>query len=140
MERLSVHQKNTKQAKAKKTPIKVVHISNPRKVKASPAEFRNLVQELTGQDSNVADFSKFPDVEDTGDLPPPPPEPTSGATGTPRPSPVVHRTSDPCHNAFRNLPSPFEMIDEAFDLQMLENIPGFLPSIAAVPRAPGSWP
>ncbi|KAG1365515.1 sigma factor binding protein 1, chloroplastic [Cocos nucifera] len=127
MERLSLHQKNTKQAKAKKKPIKVVYISNPMKIKTSAAEFRNLVQELTGQDSNVATLSKSPYVEDTGD-PPPLPEPSSGATGTPGPNPVMNQGSDPCHNAFRNLSSPYEMIDEAFDLQMLENIPGFWPS------------
>ncbi|XP_073101110.1 uncharacterized protein [Elaeis guineensis] len=128
MERLSVHQKSSKQAKAKKKPIKVVYISNPMKIKTSAAEFRNLVQELTGQDSPVANLSKSPYVEDTGD-PPPLPEPSSGATSTPGPNPVMNQSSDPCHNAFRSPSStPYEMIDEAFDPQMLENIPGFLPS------------
>ncbi|KAF6163307.1 hypothetical protein GIB67_025171 [Kingdonia uniflora] len=38
----------------KKKPIKVVYISNPMKVKTSASEFRAKVQELTGQDSDVA--------------------------------------------------------------------------------------
>ncbi|KAK9932709.1 hypothetical protein M0R45_019934 [Rubus argutus] len=38
-------------SKKKKEPIKVVYISNPIKVTASAAEFRALVQQLTGQDA-----------------------------------------------------------------------------------------
>ncbi|KAK9081769.1 hypothetical protein Syun_031215 [Stephania yunnanensis] len=44
----------------KKQPVKVVYISNPMKVKTSVSEFRALVQELTGQDSDLADY-KFSD-------------------------------------------------------------------------------
>lgn len=39
-----------------KTGVKVVYISNPMKVKASASEFRAVVQELTGRDSDVARF------------------------------------------------------------------------------------
>lgn len=41
--------------KIKKKPaaVKVVYISNPMKVKTSASEFRALVQELTGQDSDI---------------------------------------------------------------------------------------
>lgn len=38
-------------SKKKKEPIKVVYISNPIKVTTSAAEFRALVQQLTGQDA-----------------------------------------------------------------------------------------
>lgn len=36
--------------------VKVVYISSPMKVTASASQFRALVQELTGQDSDVAGF------------------------------------------------------------------------------------
>lgn len=53
--------KSTKKAKSnKKAPVKVVYISNPMKVKTSAAEFRALVQELTGQYAEFPDPSKFP--------------------------------------------------------------------------------
>ncbi|KAJ3669184.1 hypothetical protein LUZ60_011134 [Juncus effusus] len=48
--------------KKKKKAVKVVYIANPLKVKASATEFRALVQELTGRDS---DPSKYIAVEDT---------------------------------------------------------------------------
>ncbi|KAF3785983.1 hypothetical protein EJ110_NYTH23994 [Nymphaea thermarum] len=43
MDRLGVRNK-----RANKKPIKVVYIANPKMVKASAADFRALVQELTG--------------------------------------------------------------------------------------------
>ncbi|EHA8588880.1 sigma factor binding protein 1, chloroplastic [Cocos nucifera] len=128
MEKLSVHQKNTKQAKAKKKPIKVVYISNPMKVKASASEFRDLVQELTGRDSNVADLSRLPAVEESGDPPPAAPE---SSTGPPTlPNPATNRSSNPCDNALKSVSGsdPYDVFDEAFNPQMLENLPGFSPS------------
>jgi VQ motif len=55
MEKLNVNQKSPKQARAKKKPLKVVYISNPVKLTATAAQFRAVVQELTGRDSNVAE-------------------------------------------------------------------------------------
>ncbi|KAI5663684.1 hypothetical protein M9H77_23007 [Catharanthus roseus] len=73
MERMvmKVHQKKvTKQPKTKKKPIKVVYISNPMKVNTSASEFRALVQELTGQDSdNIPDHdptNKFSHIQSVG--------------------------------------------------------------------------
>ena len=56
---ISVHSKKvTKESKnTKKKPVKVVYIANPMKVNTSAAEFRALVQELTGQDA------KYPMME-----------------------------------------------------------------------------
>ncbi|KAB1225001.1 Sigma factor binding protein 1, chloroplastic [Morella rubra] len=52
---LGVNQTNRKkQAKRGRKPIKVVYISTPMKVKTSASKFRDLVQELTGQDSDTA--------------------------------------------------------------------------------------
>ncbi|RZC77664.1 hypothetical protein C5167_001853 [Papaver somniferum] len=46
-------------------PVKVVYISNPMMVKTSVSEFRSLVQELTGRDSDISsrsfDRSRFTD-------------------------------------------------------------------------------
>lgn len=52
---ISASQRSPKQSKAKKRPIKVVYISNPMRVETSAAEFRAIVQELTGRHSDVAD-------------------------------------------------------------------------------------
>ncbi|XP_010922092.1 uncharacterized protein [Elaeis guineensis] len=131
MEKLSVHQKNTKQAKAKKKPIKVVYISNPMKVKATASEFRDLVQELTGRDSKVADLSRLPAVEDTDDPPPAAPESTTGPPAQPNPAPT-NRSSNSCDNALKSVSGsgldPYEMFDDPFNPQMLENLQGFSPS------------
>lgn len=56
---LSVHSKkvNKESKNTKKKPVKVVYIANPMKVNTSAAEFRALVQELTGQDA------KYPMME-----------------------------------------------------------------------------
>uniref|UniRef100_A0ACD5W0B8 Uncharacterized protein n=1 Tax=Avena sativa TaxID=4498 RepID=A0ACD5W0B8_AVESA len=40
-----------------KKPIKVVYISNPMRVKASAADFRALVQELTGRHADPSKYS-----------------------------------------------------------------------------------
>ncbi|EOY08946.1 hypothetical protein QUC31_010707 [Theobroma cacao] len=63
------HSKAAKKAKSKKKknnnkPIKVVYISNPMKVKTSASKFRALVQELTGQDAELPDPTKFTDTDD----------------------------------------------------------------------------
>ncbi|KAF8403654.1 hypothetical protein HHK36_011758 [Tetracentron sinense] len=68
MDKLSFHQrKDTRsQAISKKKPIKVVHISNPMKVKTSASEFRALVQKLTGRDSKFFETDGFQTVPDRG--------------------------------------------------------------------------
>ncbi|OWM78463.1 uncharacterized protein LOC116211606 [Punica granatum] len=49
-----------------KNGIKVVYISSPMKVKTSASEFRAIVQELTGRDSDVARFMDGSSNEDDG--------------------------------------------------------------------------
>ncbi|CAK8567423.1 unnamed protein product [Lathyrus sativus] len=57
-----VMMKGKRQSKKNKKEVKVTYISSPMKVKTSASNFRALVQELTGQDSNVADmFVEFND-------------------------------------------------------------------------------
>ncbi|KAE8711947.1 Sigma factor binding protein 2 [Hibiscus syriacus] len=46
--------KNSKRSNSKKD-LKVVYISSPMKVKTCASQFRALVQELTGKDSDIAD-------------------------------------------------------------------------------------
>ncbi|KAG8372118.1 hypothetical protein BUALT_Bualt12G0033200 [Buddleja alternifolia] len=55
-----LHKRSNKHPKNKKNqPLKVVYIANPIKFKTSVSEFRALVQELTGQDSDVPDSTRF---------------------------------------------------------------------------------
>ncbi|KAI3667116.1 hypothetical protein L6452_42164 [Arctium lappa] len=50
MEKLpTVKHEKKSQKSSKKKPVKVVYISNPMKIKATPSEFRAVVQQLTGQ-------------------------------------------------------------------------------------------
>lgn len=58
MDVLGVNMKSGKRSHAKrsKKAIKVVYISSPMKVKTTASEFRALVQELTGKDSDAARF------------------------------------------------------------------------------------
>ncbi|XP_061351160.1 uncharacterized protein LOC133296226 [Gastrolobium bilobum] len=58
-----VMMKGKRQSKRKKKDIKVTYISSPVKVKTSASNFRATVQELTGQDSNVAEM--FVEANDT---------------------------------------------------------------------------
>ncbi|XP_057785249.1 uncharacterized protein LOC131002792 [Salvia miltiorrhiza] len=52
--------KHAKRENSKKQlPLKVVYITNPIKFTATASEFRALVQELTGQDADVSDSSRF---------------------------------------------------------------------------------
>ncbi|XP_062175006.1 uncharacterized protein LOC133880135 [Alnus glutinosa] len=53
------HVSSKRQAKRiSKKPIKVVYISTPMKVKTSASKFRDLVQELTGQDSDTTRYAE----------------------------------------------------------------------------------
>ncbi|KAL3637152.1 hypothetical protein CASFOL_019451 [Castilleja foliolosa] len=52
----------------KKGPLKVVYITNPIKFKTSASEFRALVQELTGQYSDVPEFDRFPAAGGGGEV------------------------------------------------------------------------
>lgn len=55
MEKQNINRNSPKRTKTKKKPLKVVYISNPVKLTATAAQFRAVVQELTGRDSNIAD-------------------------------------------------------------------------------------
>ncbi|XVF07102.1 hypothetical protein REPUB_Repub06bG0109600 [Reevesia pubescens] len=120
-------------------PVKVVYISNPMKVKTSASKFRALVQELTGQDAELPDPTKFTDTD----------EDVLGGNQT-----VLDAAKDSAdHHAqevprLEELPSahhhhhhekryssraqdhdvPFESFDELFTSEMLENFTGLLPT------------
>lgn len=53
---------SSKREDMKKEILKVTYISSPVKVKTSASNFRALVQELTGQDSNVAEITPMPSL------------------------------------------------------------------------------
>ncbi|XP_040991097.1 uncharacterized protein LOC121238324 [Juglans microcarpa x Juglans regia] len=64
MDVLGVNHVNSKKqqtsaSKRSKKPLKVVYISTPMKVKTSASEFRDLVQKLTGRDSDTARFMEL---------------------------------------------------------------------------------
>ncbi|URE10670.1 hypothetical protein MUK42_03825 [Musa troglodytarum] len=136
MERLGVRRrKSPKQSKAKKTPIKVVYISNPMKVKASVAEFRSVVQELTGQDSDIAGFSKY-GAADTESGDPPPSNSPGLAVESTRANPSGTDLPD---DACRRITSPAWELDECFGVsEMLDVFPGFLsPPLYNEPQSHG---
>ncbi|KAJ1432569.1 hypothetical protein SESBI_06534 [Sesbania bispinosa] len=58
--------KGRKQSKRNKKEIKVTYISSPMKVETNASNFRALVQELTGQYSNVAEM--FVETNGTADV------------------------------------------------------------------------
>ncbi|KAG6638512.1 hypothetical protein CIPAW_10G040200 [Carya illinoinensis] len=128
----SGHQrKATKKTKTKKSskPIKVVYISNPMKVKAdSASQFRALVQELTGQDSELPDPSKFPGTDDhfggqyqmVQDVPDP-----VMKVGDDDHSPEVPVLLDP---GLEDQPTQFEPFEDVFTPQMIDNMSGLLPT------------
>lgn len=64
-----VTMKGKRRSKKNTKEVKVTYISSPMKVKTSASNFRALVQELTGQDSNVADmFVEFNDCVHVDDV------------------------------------------------------------------------
>ncbi|XP_022747199.1 sigma factor binding protein 1, chloroplastic-like [Durio zibethinus] len=130
--------KAAKKAKSKKKnnkkPIKVVYISNPMKVKTSPSKFRALVQELTGQDAELADPTKFTDTDDdVGNQTVPDAAKNSiddHAQEFPRvgEQPTGHRHHEQQHSTMAyDQDVPFETFDEVFTPYMQENFTGFLP-------------
>ncbi|XP_068661750.1 sigma factor binding protein 2, chloroplastic-like [Aristolochia californica] len=125
MDRLTVHCKKTnKSPRSKKNQIKVVYISNPMKVKASASEFRALVQELTGQDSDPAEMVKF--LEGVGaDEPLVPQNQLADDQYEPsKPVPVAQPVSEPA----RLVSDAFDSLDDVFTPQMFESFNGFFPS------------
>lgn len=143
----SVHQrKPTKKAKQPKknnnnNPIKVVYISNPMKVKTSASQFRALVQELTGQDSELPDPTKFSNKD----------EHVGGRQHQTAPDPMTNDDNkmdgddddDDDHSQQEEVPtvdpstsqeqpesssSQFEPYDDVFTPQMIDNFSGLLPN------------
>ncbi|KAK1278216.1 hypothetical protein QJS04_geneDACA003581 [Acorus gramineus] len=123
MDKVSVHSKirSPKQqpTKAKKKPIKVVYISNPMRVETSPSKFRSLVQELTGQDSDVSRFENNKQVSTpSSEEEPPPPQ---------QQQPIVlvdddEGTSDLLRKNIEEEAFEFDLFDESFTSQMLERL------------------
>ncbi|KAK2974084.1 hypothetical protein RJ640_001368 [Escallonia rubra] len=121
---LSVHQnKATKQAKPKKKPVKVVYISNPMRVKTSASEFRALVQELTGQDADLPDPSKYPEILDSHQV-------------DPRAMKLTDELKVAGVEPVNELPNrpdlPFEHYDDVFMPQILENFQGLYPASSSL--------
>ena len=145
----SVHQrKPTKKAKQPKknnnnnnnNPIKVVYISNPMKVKTSASQFRALVQELTGQDSELPDPTKYSNKD----------EHVGGRQHQTAPDPMINDDNkddgdddDDDHSQQEEVPtvdpstsqeqpesssSQLEPYDDVFTPQMIDSFSGLLPN------------
>ncbi|XP_068660912.1 sigma factor binding protein 1, chloroplastic-like [Aristolochia californica] len=125
MGRLAVHPKKTnKSLRSKKKQIKVVYISNPMKVKASASEFRALVQELTGQDSDPAEMAKFFQGDGLDEQLGPQNQPSDDQYEPSMPVPFMQPVSEPS----RHVSNPFDSLDDVFTPQMVESFNGFFPS------------
>ena len=131
--------KAARKAKSKNTnnkPIKVVYISNPMKVKTSASKFKALVQELTGQDAELPDPTKFTDTdEDISGGNQMVPDAAKNSTDdhaqeVPRVEEQLaghHHHEQQYSTRAHDHDVPFETFDEVFTPQMLENFTGFLP-------------
>ncbi|OMO94065.1 VQ motif-containing protein [Corchorus capsularis] len=96
------HKKNSRRSNSKKD-FKVVYISSPMKFKTCASEFRALVQELTGKDSDVA--LRFMDSDG------------SSTENSPANSEVTRVVDDrdiglPMTNSSNHHQSPFEPFDD----------------------------
>ncbi|WOL16376.1 hypothetical protein Cni_G25163 [Canna indica] len=134
-----------KKTTSKSRPIKVVYISNPMRVTTSAANFRGLVQRLTGRDSTVADqlpvadqSSDFVDFDDdTDELSAEDSGAGSGAGAAAAAcdfgaAAVAARRGpradlgavllDPCKSEAAEA-LPFEVYDDVFAAQMMESLP-----------------
>ncbi|CAK7340236.1 unnamed protein product [Dovyalis caffra] len=113
-------------AKTKKKPMKVVYISNPMKFKTSASGFRALVQELTGQDSELPDLTKFLDSDVGGNYQ------TDASKTVDDDDDDDHAldvpTKDPSQEQPKRQDVSFESFDDIFMPQMLENVSGIMPS------------
>ncbi|KAA8517977.1 hypothetical protein F0562_015451 [Nyssa sinensis] len=125
---LSVQQKTaTKQAKTKKKPVKVVYISNPMRVETSASKFRALVQELTGQDADMPDPTRYSEIDGVhhGHH-----QMVPIVTGIKDDDALVVPAVDP-NSELRPKKSDLSFdppYDDVFTPQMLENFSGLLPS------------
>ncbi|KAK1319345.1 hypothetical protein QJS10_CPB04g00499 [Acorus calamus] len=129
MDKVSVNSKirSPKQqpTKAKKKPIKVVYISNPMRVETSPSEFRSLVQELTGQDSDVSRFETNKQVSTPSSEEEPPQQQqqqpivlVDDDEGTSSSS----MTTDLLRKNIEEVAFDFDLFDGSFTSQMLERL------------------
>ena len=119
-----VHNKGQKgfkrQKEMKKRPVRIVQISNPTKVIATTSEFKWLVQELTGQDSDVSLLRKYAAAEEEESD-----APSDAAGGTARAA--SDYTEDRCLTDCSNLENNFEQLDEILPSEMPVNHANFLP-------------
>ncbi|KAM6548035.1 hypothetical protein CsatB_019711 [Cannabis sativa] len=125
--------KTKKSINKQKPPVKVVYISNPMKVKTSASEFRALVQELTGQDAEFPDPTKFEAADKEEDYGTEDPTAKMGSEDhdvdlvVESSSTTTTSTTTPTSN--NNTASYYEMFDDdVFMPQMMDSLSGIFPS------------
>ncbi|MQL99462.1 hypothetical protein Taro_032192 [Colocasia esculenta] len=125
----NVHQRSSKDMakprnKKKSKQVKVVYISNPMHFKASASEFKGLVQQVTGQDSDVAELSKFAGA----DSPVASADDDSAALSRPAGAGAALQQHQQEPYKWAGVPQ-FDAFDEAFMTpQALENFAAFMPT------------
>lgn len=121
MDKLSGHERGQassskqKQARSKRKPPKVVYIANPVNVKTSASDFRALVQELTGQHSNVVGHDQNV-VQD------------------------VPEAVDPHGDAIRTLGSSFDTFDQVYSPSMIDHYSALTASSGLLYEVPRKKP
>ncbi|OVA05657.1 VQ [Macleaya cordata] len=134
--------KQSKQSYKKIKPIKVVYISNPMKVKTSVSEFRSLVQELTGRDSDLSDRTRFSDTTDEIDgfqaVPDDDHQNMNKVLSNNDNHGILQEVLgvDPYWNSSSSDLPIFGPFDDIFVPQMVDNFNGFLPNSSLFYEAP----
>ncbi|MQL93875.1 hypothetical protein Taro_026516 [Colocasia esculenta] len=147
MEKLRAHQRDIKPVKAKKRPVKVVYISNPTRVTATAAQFKSLVQELTGQFSDIADLYKFADPHSAGEA-----AAHRGSISTATDDYQVaaetpglgtgelhqqrHQEQQQQCGGARRMVNPSDILGETFSPDLIENLDFFMPASPCYEAAP----
>ncbi|MQL86894.1 hypothetical protein Taro_019435 [Colocasia esculenta] len=145
MEKPSAASTKHENKQAKKKQIKVVYISNPMRVKTTAAEFKGLVQELTGQDSDIAErLSKFGEMEqadvgtasaDRGSVSSD--NSLAGAACPPHSgNGEIHQQRQQQRVPFPDTGTPYDMLDENFPAQILDDLESFMPSSSYYDSSP----
>lgn len=121
-----------KLAKMTKKPIKVVYISNPVKFTTSASEFRALVQELTGRDSDLPFDAHNYVFSSPDELEPEGRAETSTASLSPdlnvSATPVSGSSTVDCPHQRHQPSSSLELLQEEFSPLMLDGFNDFMSS------------
>ena len=120
----AVHRKGPKglkrQKEMKKKPVRIVQISNPMTVTATASEFKGLVQELTGQDSDMSLLRNYAAAVAKKSAAPP-------GAGVEIARAAKEYIEDSCPTDCWNVDNNFDRLDEILPSQMRVDRANFVP-------------